>query len=104
MRQRAMHDPLTGLANRTLLFDRLTLSLARAKRRGTRPAVLFLDIDHFKLLNDTLGHLAGDQLFCEVGAGIERLLREGDTAARFGGDQFVILCDDTCPTKTRPQL
>jgi diguanylate cyclase (GGDEF)-like protein len=94
MRQRALHDPLTGLANRTLLFDRLSLALARAKRGGTRLAVLFLDIDYFKPLNDTLGHRAGDQLLAEVGTRIQSVLREGDTAARFGGDEFVILCDD----------
>jgi diguanylate cyclase (GGDEF)-like protein len=94
MRQLALHDPLTGLANRRVLFDRLTLALARAARGGTRLAVLFLDIDHFKLLNDTLGHLAGDQLLCDVGARIATIMRAGDTAARFGGDEFVLLCED----------
>jgi diguanylate cyclase (GGDEF)-like protein/PAS domain S-box-containing protein len=94
MRQRALHDPLTGLANRTLLFDRLNLALVRAKRSGTRLAVLFLDVDHFKQLNDSLGHRAGDQILIEVGARIEAVMREVDTAARFGGDEFVVLCDD----------
>lgn len=93
-RQRALHDPLTGLANRTLLFDRLTLALAHAKRSGTRVAVLFLDIDHFKQFNDTFGHRAGDQLLCEVGARVEGVLREGDTAARFGGDEFIVVFDN----------
>jgi PAS domain S-box-containing protein len=72
---RALHDELTGLANRTLFFDRLALGVARAKRLGTRLAVVFLDIDHFKALNDTVGHLAADRLLTQVGSRIERTMR-----------------------------
>jgi diguanylate cyclase (GGDEF)-like protein/PAS domain S-box-containing protein len=91
---RALHDDLTGLANRTLFFDRLGLGIARAKRLGTRLAVVFLDIDRFKALNDTVGHLAADRLLAQVGARIERTMRDKDTVARFGGDEFVVLCED----------
>jgi len=94
MRNLALHDSLTGLPNRTLFFDRLTVALARTARLGTRVAVLFLDIDHFKSFNDTLGHRATDRLLTQVGARIERTMRETDTVARFGGDEFVVLCED----------
>lgn len=94
MRELALHDSLTGLPNRTLFFDRLTLALARTSRLGTRLAVLFLDVDHFKSFNDTLGHRAADRLLTQVGARIERTMRETDTVARFGGDEFVVLCED----------
>jgi diguanylate cyclase (GGDEF)-like protein/PAS domain S-box-containing protein len=99
IREQALHDPLTGLANRTLFFDRLTLGLARTKRAGTRLAVMFLDIDHFKELNDTLGHLAADWLLTQVGARVEEAMRETDTVARFGGDEFVVLCEDLAGDK-----
>jgi diguanylate cyclase (GGDEF)-like protein/PAS domain S-box-containing protein len=92
--ERALHDELTGLANRTLFFDRLGHGLARAKRLGTRLAVVFLDIDRFKALNDTVGHLAADRLLTQLGTRIERTMRETDTVARFGGDEFVVLCED----------
>ncbi|MDX6581274.1 MAG: hypothetical protein QOI10_458 [Solirubrobacterales bacterium] len=94
IREQALHDPLTGLANRTLFFDRLALGLARAKRTSTRLAVMFMDVDHFKALNDTLGHLAADRLLTQVGERIERAMRETDTVARFGGDEFIVLCED----------
>ena len=94
MRELALHDSLTGLPNRTLFFDRLTLALARTQRLGTRLAVLFLDVDLFKSFNDTLGHRAADRLLTQVGARIERTMRETDTVARFGGDEFVVLCED----------
>ncbi|GGC06242.1 GGDEF domain-containing protein [Cellulomonas carbonis] len=94
LRRRALHDDLTGLANRTAFWDRLAHRLERADRRGAAFAVLFLDLDDFKAVNDTLGHAAGDQLLVEVARRIRGELRAGDTAARVGGDEFVVLLDD----------
>ncbi len=90
----ALHDPLTGLPNRTLFLDRLALALARVQRRPSAVAVLFLDLDRFKVINDSLGHETGDRLLVEVAARLSAVLRPGDTVARFGGDEFTILCDD----------
>jgi diguanylate cyclase (GGDEF)-like protein len=90
----ATHDGLTGLPNRLLFRDRLELALARAERRGTFAAVLFLDLDRFKDINDTLGHSAGDQLLRSVSQRLRAVMRESDTLARFGGDEFVVLCED----------
>jgi diguanylate cyclase (GGDEF)-like protein/PAS domain S-box-containing protein len=87
----ASHDALTGLPNRTLLQDRLSQALASATRRGNQLAVLFLDLDRFKPINDTLGHAAGDALLKEMAARMRAALREEDTVARLGGDEFVIL-------------
>jgi diguanylate cyclase (GGDEF)-like protein/PAS domain S-box-containing protein len=94
IRELALHDPLTGLPNRTLFFDRLNRALTRAERQNTRLAVLFLDIDDFKAHNDTLGHRAADQLLIDVSARMVQTMRQTDTVARFGGDEFVILCED----------
>ena len=91
---RALHDPLTALPNRALLSDRLRLALSRLRRTQTCLAVLFLDLDGFKAINDTLGHAAGDQFLCEVADRLRGVLRGGDTAARLGGDEFVVLCED----------
>ena len=89
-----LHDPTTGLANRTLLTDRLQQSLARAHRQDAEIAVLFLGLDHFQLVNDSMGPDIGDELLHEVGARIATAIRPGDTVARFGGDEFVIVADD----------
>ena len=90
----AMHDSLTGLPNRSLLLDRLRQTLSRAQRRPSMTAVLFLDIDRFKRINDGLGHSAGDQVLREVAARLTHALRPADTVARFGGDEFCMLCED----------
>jgi diguanylate cyclase (GGDEF)-like protein/PAS domain S-box-containing protein len=88
------HDALTGLANRHLLQDRLQQALFRAGRRDLRCAVMFLDLDHFKLVNDGLGHHVGDSLLKRVGAELGTILRPEDTVARFGGDEFVLIATE----------
>jgi diguanylate cyclase (GGDEF)-like protein len=90
----AHHDALTGLPNRTLLADRVGQAIARAHRRGGKLAVLFLDLDRFKNVNDSLGHAIGDLLLTAVATRIQTCLREEDTAARLGGDEFIISLPD----------
>jgi diguanylate cyclase (GGDEF)-like protein len=90
----ATHDALTGLPNRTLFADRLRRTLARVERRELTCAVLFLDLDRFKVVNDSLGHDVGDQLLVAAAERLRDLVRPSDTVARFGGDDFMVLCDD----------
>jgi diguanylate cyclase (GGDEF)-like protein/PAS domain S-box-containing protein len=90
----AFYDPLTLLPNRRLLMDRLQHALANSARSGNSGALLFIDLDHFKTLNDTLGHDIGDLLLQQVGQRLESCLREGDTVARLGGDEFVVLLEE----------
>lgn len=90
----AFHDQLTGLPNRALFMDRLNHSIARAKRRDETTGLLFLDLDRFKVVNDSLGHEAGDQLLQIVAQRIRKAIRAGDTAGRLGGDEFTVLLED----------
>jgi diguanylate cyclase (GGDEF)-like protein/PAS domain S-box-containing protein len=90
----AFHDPLTGLPNRLLFQDRLTLAVAQAHRTSSGLAVFFVDLDRFKVINDSLGHTVGDRLLREIAFRIQKLLWEGDTLARLGGDEFILLIPD----------
>lgn len=90
----AYHDPLTGLPNRAMLRDRIEHAVERLHRNGGRGAVLFLDLDHFKAVNDSYGHPVGDQVLKAVSERLRSRLREGDTLARLGGDEFVVLLED----------
>src|ERR671910_2271020 len=94
LRHQAFHDPLTGLPNRALFMDRLEHAFVRAHRRGSKVAVLFMDLDNFKVINDSLGHKAGDQLLVAVAECLKDCVRSDDTAARLGGDEFTILVED----------
>ena len=91
MRHRAFHDALTGLPNRVLLQDRIAQQLASTRRTALIAGVLFVDLDDFKVVNDTLGHSVGDELLVEAAARLDRLVRGSDTAARLGGDEFALL-------------
>jgi len=94
MENLAFYDPLTGLSNRRLFKDRLNKAVAESKRRGDFIALLFLDLDQFKRINDSLGHDAGDQLLVEIARRLEHSVRETDTVSRIGGDEFTVLLSD----------
>ncbi len=98
IRRQANHDPLTGLPNRRLFSDRLSQSMKRARRQGSCMSLLFVDLDRFKSVNDTMGHAAGDRLLEEAAGRLLSNIRDSDTAARLGGDEFaIILSDSTNP-------
>ena len=88
-----VHDPVTGLANRVALMDRLSQALLNLERQPSRVAVLYIDLDHFKAINDTFGHDVGDQVLAEIGRRLSHLSRHVDTVARHGGDEFVVVCE-----------
>ncbi len=94
IRHRALHDALTELPNRALVMERVEHALVRAERSGDRIALLFLDLDHFKDVNDSLGHARGDELLVAVGQRIRQAVRPPDTVGRLGGDEYVVLCED----------
>ncbi|MCM2308657.1 MAG: diguanylate cyclase [Sulfuritalea sp.] len=104
VRQLAFHDPLTNLPNRRLLRDRLSQAMAAGKRSACHGALMFLDLDQFKTLNDTHGHEAGDLLLLEVAARLKGCVREVDTVARFGGDEFVVLLAELNTDRAESQL
>jgi diguanylate cyclase (GGDEF)-like protein len=90
----SLHDSLTGLPNRALLFERLVSAMNRSRRTGSLIAVMYIDLDTFKAINDTLGHRIGDEVLVILAQRLTALLRPGDTVARLGGDEFAVLCDD----------
>src|SRR5690606_6600544 len=94
LQRMALYDQLTGLPNRELFHDRMQLALARARREQGQLALLYLDLDRFKYVNDTCGHAAGDLLLEMVARRIEQCVRTSDTVARFGGDEFVVLLEN----------
>ncbi|MGK2858971.1 MAG: EAL domain-containing protein [Thermoanaerobaculia bacterium] len=104
IRHLAYHDALTALPNRLLFRDRLAVAIPQCQRAGRRLAVLFLDLDRFKVVNDTLGHNAGDQLLQEVAARLKECVRESDTVARLGGDEFTLLVPMLVDTDDAPRL
>jgi diguanylate cyclase (GGDEF)-like protein len=98
IRQQALHDGLTGLPNRMLLLDRVNQALARAQRQGTEIAAMFIDLDGFKTINDTLGHATGDEVLSEIAQRLTRTLRANDTVGRLGGDEFVAVFEGSSLT------
>ena len=94
LERRALYDHLSGLANRTLLMDRLERALETHEPRAATVACIFLDVDHFKMVNDSLGHDAGDSLLVEIAKRIQTAVRTADTVARLGGDEFVVVLED----------
>ena len=104
LRHLALHDPLTGLVNRTVLLDRLDHALAACRRTGGRLALLFIDLDRFKYINDSLGHAVGDELLRRVASRLKNAIREEDTLARMGGDEFVVLLKDVSSASAAAQV
>ena len=100
----AHHDALTGLPNRVLLQDRLEQAIARSRWRERKVAVLFIDLDRFKVINDTLGHDAGDELLKAMAQRLNECIREGDTVARLGGDEFAVVLNDIAAKKDVPPI
>ncbi len=99
LRHQAFHDVLTGLPNRALVLDRLAQAVRRARRNEKRVVVLFIDLDNFKLINDSLGHSGGDELLIAMAIRIQLGMRDGDTVARLGGDEFVCVLEDVAETQ-----
>jgi diguanylate cyclase (GGDEF)-like protein/PAS domain S-box-containing protein len=93
LRHHALHDSLTGMPNRTLIFDRLQQAMARTRRNGSYLGVIVVDVDRFKEVNDSYGHPAGDQLLIAIARSLEGVLRDSDSAGRLGGDEFVVICE-----------
>jgi diguanylate cyclase (GGDEF)-like protein len=104
LRDVALTDPLTGLANRRLLMARADYEIARHARHGESFAVVMLDLDGFKALNDRFGHAAGDELLCDVASGLTHAVRAQDTVARLGGDEFCVLAPQTGRDATQPLM
>jgi diguanylate cyclase (GGDEF)-like protein len=104
LREQAIHDPLTGLYNLRYLEDSLARELSRAQRQNTPLCVSVLDIDHFKSINDTFGHAAGDVLLAELGRILRENLRISDIACRYGGDEFVLILPDSSPVDTHHRV
>ncbi len=94
LQYQVLHDVLTGVPNRPLFLDRLRVALARLQRVDETVAVMFLDLDRFKPVNDSFGHEAGDVVLTETASRLSETVRSGDTVARFGGDEFLVLCED----------
>jgi diguanylate cyclase (GGDEF)-like protein len=102
LRNVALSDPLTGIANRRLLLSRAEYEIARHRRSRHSFALVMIDLDGFKLLNDRFGHAAGDELLCDVAAALTQAMREQDTVARLGGDEFCVLAPETDGPRTLP--
>jgi diguanylate cyclase (GGDEF)-like protein/PAS domain S-box-containing protein len=100
----AHHDPLTGLPNRLLFNERLEHALERARRDRVRCALLFVDFDDFKVINDTLGHASGDALLQIIATRVQGVVRRSDTAARFGGDEFVVIAEEIAHAEDAARL